>query len=74
MNTLRPFLSVLTVGLVGLLAACGQQPTTDPLSRDDALKLKDSLVQSNKYLVAAIASPSGVVTTNTVGGLACLLW
>jgi len=42
---------------------------TDPLSRDDALKLKDSLVQSNKYLVAAIASPSGVVTTNTVGGL-----
>jgi len=27
MNTLRPFLSVLTVGLVGLLAACGQQPS-----------------------------------------------
>ncbi|WP_240637067.1 hypothetical protein [Meiothermus hypogaeus] len=55
--------------MLGLLVACGQQPTTDPLSKADAQKLKDSLVQSNKYLVAAIASPSGVVTTNTAGGL-----
>lgn len=69
MGQSRPLLSVLAVGLVGLLAACGQQPTTDPLSRADAQKLKDSLVQSNKYLVAAIASPSGLVTTNSVGGL-----
>lgn len=69
MSQSRPFLSVLAVGLVGLLAACGLQPTTDPLTKADAQKLKDSLVQSNKYLVAAIASPSGVVTTNSVGGL-----
>lgn len=69
MGKSRPLLSVLAVGLVGLLAACGQQPTTDPLSRADAQKLRDSLVQSNKYLVAAITSPSGVVTTNSVGGL-----
>ncbi|GIW24827.1 hypothetical protein [Meiothermus sp.] len=64
----RPYLSLLATGLLGLLAACGQQPTTDPLTKSDAQKLKDSLVQSNKYLVAAIASPSGVVTTNRVGG------
>lgn len=69
MYQLSPLLRFLALGLVGLLAACGQQPTTDPLSKADAQKLKDSLVQSNKYLVAAIASPSGVVTTNTVGGL-----
>lgn len=69
MYQLSPLLRFLALGLVGLLAACGQQPTTDQLSKADAQKLKDSLVQSNKYLVAAIASPSGVVTTNTVGGL-----
>ena len=62
--------SVLVIGLAGLLAACGGlQPTTEPLSRADAQKLRDSLLQSNKYLVAAIAHPSGVVTTSSVGGL-----
>lgn len=68
MYKLRSLSSVLALGLVGLLAACGQQPTTDPLTKADAQKLKESLVQSNKYLIAAIASPSGVVTTNRVGG------
>ncbi|GIW35724.1 hypothetical protein [Meiothermus sp.] len=69
MRQLKPLLKILASGMVGLLAACGQQPTTDPISKADAQKLKDSLTQSNKYLVAAIASPSGVVTTNTAGGL-----
>jgi hypothetical protein len=69
MNRLQPLKCAIAVGLIGILAACGQQPTTDPLSRDDAVRLKDSLVQSNKYLVATIASPSGLVTTNSVGGL-----
>ncbi len=68
MSYLRPLSNTLVLVLVSLLAACGQQPTTDPLTKSDAQKLKESLVQSNKYLVATIASPSGVVTTSRVGG------
>ncbi len=69
MNIRQSLLSLVLLGLIGLLAACGEQPTTEPLTRSDAQNLKESLVKSNKYLLAAIASPSGVVTTNTVGGL-----
>ncbi|MDW8090712.1 MAG: hypothetical protein RMI80_04735 [Meiothermus sp.] len=70
MGQSRPLLSVLSVGLMGLLAACGQQqPTTEPLSQSDAQNLKVALEASNKYLVASIASPSGLVTTNRVGNL-----
>jgi len=50
MQKLHPYLKLCALGLVGLLAACGEQPTTDPLTKAEAQKLKESLVQSNKYL------------------------
>jgi|UniRef100_A0A7C3DIW4 hypothetical protein len=62
------FKPLLLLSLLAVLAACGEQPTREPLSREDAQELKTNILEANKYLVAALGNPTNVVTTNTVGG------
>ncbi|AWR85903.1 hypothetical protein [Meiothermus taiwanensis] len=62
---LRP---LLLLSLLAVLTACGDQPTREPLSREDAQELKSNILEANKYLVAALGNPTNIVTTSTVGG------
>lgn len=65
----KPLLKpLLLLSLLAVLAACGEQPTREPLSREDAQELKSNVLEANKYLVAALGNPTGMVTTSAVGG------
>ncbi len=66
---MRKNLPILTLLLAGLLTACGEQPTSEPMSQSDAQNLKTTFLQSNPFFIASLNNPAGLLNTAGAQGL-----